>query len=389
MIVTLVLAALVAQGKVDVAELLKRAEQLDQQRAFAAADAVYRQILGVSEKGPEADKARARLEPNALLVIRELDHGGPSENRVDVYVMAEGYQRRDQEQKTFATQAELTEKLFFQVDVYGRYRKYFNFYAMHIASKDDGVDREGKDYDTALGAYQTQFAQAQVAVKHEDVRKFLDRDPHNDGLAIVIVRRGNLGTGGGGVAVVGGGASNTVIHEFGHAFAQLIDEYTGSVGYGDEKVRGYNVSDTDDPKEVPWKHWLEAKTHGIGIVPGGAGRATGEWRATGGPCAMSEGPVYCPVCREAVVANIYGLVSPLDSCTPTDQPIVVKHGAPAVIEVVPMMVANDPQLTVEFALSAVTGVTPLPKAASSRKRGEREERAFRPRWGKGADPAPA
>ncbi|MFO0985025.1 MAG: M64 family metallopeptidase [Planctomycetota bacterium] len=369
----------------DAEELLHRAEQLADQLHFGAADALYRQILKSTESGPIADRARAHLAPSGLLVTRELEHNGRPDNRVDVFVMAEGYQRRDQEQKTFATQAELTQRLFFQVDVFARYRKYFNFYAMHLASKDDGVDREGKEYDTALGAYQTKFSQGQVAVRSEDVERYLGSDQRSDGLAIVIVRKGTLGTGGGGIAVVGGGAGNTVVHEWGHAFGQLLDEYTSDVGYGDAKVSGYNISDTEDPARVPWRHWLAAKTNGVGLFPGGAGRAKGEWRPTGGPCAMSSGPTYCLVCREAIVANLYGIVSPIDEATEVSKAIVVKPGAPAVVEIVPMEPQGGPQLEVQFGLLAASESATLPRAAPRRDHDE----SLRPRWGKEADAAPA
>ena len=90
-------------------------------------------------------------------------------------------------------------------------------------NREEGVDDERKKYDTALGAYRTSFSQGQVAVQRNSVRRFLDMDPRSESLAVVIVRLGTLGTGGGGVAVVGGGASNTVVHEWGHAFGMLLD----------------------------------------------------------------------------------------------------------------------------------------------------------------------
>ena len=57
------------------------------------------------------------------------------------------------------------------------------------------------------------------------VRAMLDEWGEHDSLAIVFVKQGVLGTGGGGFATIGGRNAKTTIHEWGHAFAGLGDEY--------------------------------------------------------------------------------------------------------------------------------------------------------------------
>jgi hypothetical protein len=220
------------------------------------------------------------------------------------------------------------------------------------------------------------------------VRDYLAKDERSERLAVVIVRRGTLGTGGGGVAVVGGGAGNTVIHEWGHAFGMLLDEYTSDVGYEGDAPRGFNISDTKDPEKVPWKHWLEAGEKGVTIIPGGAGRATGVWRSTGKPCSMSRGSSFCIVCREALVANIYGIVSPLDEVRPQEEEVEIGSDESCDFQVVPMEVAAKPDLEVEFFLESLSeedgDVQASGEGASlpvTRKPG-RQERIIRlrPRW---------
>jgi len=378
----------------DAAEFLAKAERAAERMNFTAADQYYRKILKEAPESEEALVAGERLQDNALLYTRPLEIHGRHENRIDVFVLAEGFLRKDQ--KAFLTQAEITARLFFQVPVFKRYRNYFNFYAMHIASHEEGVDRGDKDVDTALGAHQSQWSQGQVSVDHDAVRSYLAKDERSERLAVVIVRRGTLGTGGGGVAVVGGGASDTVIHEWGHAFGMLLDEYTSDVGYEGDAPRGFNISDTKDPEKVPWKHWLEAGEKGVTIIPGGAGRATGVWRSTGKPCSMARGSSFCIVCREALVANIYGIVSPLDEVQPQQEEVEIGPEESCDFQVVPIEVATKPYLSVEFFLesrSAAAGDGQGSRRSASqpahRKPGEpgRLQR-LRPRWSKQQEPRP-
>jgi hypothetical protein len=142
--------------------------------------------------------------------------------------------------------------------------------------------------------------------------------PDTDGLAIVFVKNGVLGTGGGGIATIGGQEVRTIIHEFGHSFGGLSDEYESqqSHGQGDNPQNGINVAASADPKSAPWAHWIEAKVPGVGMVEGGMGRVKGVWRPTSTGCVMSSTEEYCLVCQEALVLRIYSIVDPIESVTP-------------------------------------------------------------------------
>ncbi len=337
----------------DPAALLAEALAAAGDGRYEAADALYRRIVKEAPDSEQAVVARARLEPNALLRVRDLEVNGDPANRIDLFMLAEGYTREKKFQKLFDQGASDTITYLAQAPVFRRYRKYFNFHAMNIASREDGVDGEDRQYDTALGAFESGAIQKQVAVDDQAVARYLRQDPRAEGYAIVLVRLGTFGTGGGGVAVVGGVPSNTVIHEWGHAFADLLDEYTSEVGYTGKTPRGDNVSDSPDPEQAPWKHWLEAGTEGVGMFPGGAGRSQGAWRGTASGCAMSSGPSFCLICREVIVARIYDLVSPLDEASPAGENLIVEEGRPVAVQVVPMEVDGSPALRASFALEAV------------------------------------
>lgn len=355
MSVSALLLLLVVAAADTPAGLLAKAREAAQDAKYDKAEVLFRK-LGKEHPGtPEARVAEEWLAPNALLRTVDLEVNGDPANRIDVFILGDGYSRERKFQKLFDQGAHDTLKYFDQAPVYRRYRKYFNFHSMNIASADDGVDARGKDFDTALGAYESGATQGQVAVDDQLVARFLQQDPRAEGYAVVIVRLGSLGTGGGGIAVVGGAPGNAVIHEWGHAFARLLDEYTSDVGYTGPTPRGYNVSDTDDPEQAPWKHWLDARTKGVGMFPGAAGRSQGAWRGSAMGCAMNSGPSYCLICREAVVAHIYDLVSPLDQATAADLVLEVDAEHPQTVEVIPMQVVGGPELEVRFALRQVQG----------------------------------
>jgi hypothetical protein len=135
-----------------------------------------------------------------------------------------------------------------------------------------------------------------------------------------------------------------LIHEFGHAFTGLFDEYVKS-NYErhvarpvEPALRGINVSGTPDPKLVPWAHWITARHPSIGVYEGAAGQVRDAWKPVASGCVMDDGEFFCAVCREAIVLRIYSLVDPIDAVDPPphafgSKEVLVLTGAPIEIQV--------------------------------------------------------
>src|SRR5262249_35047619 len=160
-----------------------------------------------------------------------------------------------------------------------------NFWAAVVVSKEDGIDGFGREYDTALGGHMIAGSHEQAAVDHGAVMAVLDGLGETDRLAIAFARGRPLRPRGRRAPGVGGREDDTVIHEWGHAFAGLGDEYVDQVHRGTTGDRP-NVSGSSDPKKVPWRHWLDAKAPGIGVYEGAAGMQRGAWKPTTGGCVM-------------------------------------------------------------------------------------------------------
>ena len=276
---------------------------------------LYRRIV---EKHPEsavAPIAERRTEPTAFIGWADVVRSGPSANRVDVVIMGDGYTLGHQ--RAFDELAEDVPAMFDRDEVFEEYFDYLNFIRANLVSKDDGVDGYGREEDTALDAYVAPTVQEHVAVKGDAVRKMLAELPEHDGVAICFVRAGLHGTGGNGWAAIGGRQESTVIHEWGHAFASLGDEYTEYTGHRGTVRERPNVSSSNDPDRVPWKHWLQADARGVGIYEGADGRVKGAFKPTSAGCVMGEEPQrFCVVCREALVLSIYRYVDPIDGASP-------------------------------------------------------------------------
>lgn len=314
LLAALLCPALAAQeAELAAGKLLLRAEEAAAKGRYTAALQLYRQIVERYPSTTAGAVAQRRCEPNAFLGHAPLQVHGPSSNRIDIVVLGDGYTL--DKQNMFDDIARTVPKNFGRDPVLEEYLTYQNFWRGNVVSREDGIDGFGREYDTALDGRALDGADSQATVDFGKVRQMLREIPQQDGLAIVFVKAGSLGTGGGGVAVIGGREDDTVIHEWGHAFADLGDEYIDRVHRG-RGQNGINVSGTGDPKRVPWKHWIEAGAPGIGVYEGASGMQRGAWKPTTGGCVMEHGRYFCAVCREAVVLEIYRRVDPIDGVKP-------------------------------------------------------------------------
>ena len=293
---------------------LARGEELVAERRYPEAVRAFREV---AEDFPETAAARVaatRAAPGALLGWADVVRHGPSSNRVDVVLMGDGYVLGHLDM--FDDLAEFVPTRFEKQRTYGEYFSYFNFARAVVVSAENGVDGFGREYDTALGAFTGATFSGHVGIDGTRVHAVLDQIPEHDDLAIVFVKNGVLGSGGDGVATIGGMGTLITLHEWGHAFADLGDEYATKIRDDATPTTRVNVALTDDPERVPWRHWIEARVPGIGLYEGAAAQVRDAWRPTASGCLMNDGESYCRVCREAAVLRIYSLVDPIEDCHP-------------------------------------------------------------------------
>ncbi|MSR64057.1 MAG: hypothetical protein EXS08_16670 [Planctomycetes bacterium] len=309
---------LAAQEAQDAAAQIERAQELACRGRHAEARALYKKLAAEFAGTEEGKLAAKRALPSALLGACMLVENGPSAKRVDIVLLGDGFEL--DHQRAFDELAEDVPPLFERVEPFREYWSYLNFVRGVCLSADGGIDGFGRDYDTLLGGFTLDTDAGHASVDGEKVRDALEQIPGSDALALVFVRLGLLGTAGGGIAVIGGREANTVIHEWGHAFGGLGDEYSSRTSKHRTASAGINVALTDDPKKVPWRHWLEARHPSVGVYEGASGQPMHAWRPTASGCAMNDGQAFCPVCREALVLRLYSIVDPIEEVTPLAPP---------------------------------------------------------------------
>ncbi len=317
------------------AELFAKAVELQGKGNYISARRAFWRLLDQFPDSEFAAEAEDRSGPNAFLGLRAMGEVGPSERRIDVALMGDGYQI--EKQHTYDKHCEGQLKVLLAEPVYAAYRPYFNYWQFNLASLDKGVDevaaepdeemeerlrrrgkspRKPREYETALDC-KAAGPQGQVWANPRRVWHYLQYLDAHDSLAIVFAQMGQLGMGGMGIATTG--PRGVVVHEFGHAFVGLLDEYANNPGPPAGAIGGPNA--TSDPANPPWQHFLDAKVPGVDVLEGGATFQKGVWRPAGA-CAMNAGgSAYCPVCREATVLRLYTYVSPIDSLSPEESEV--------------------------------------------------------------------
>ena len=115
-------------------------------------------------------------------------------------------------------------------------------------------------------------------------------------------------------------SSDVAVHEIGHSFVGLADEYWAGDIYAREAL---NLTQETSPSLVRWKNWLE--NEGIGIYQHCCEGASASWYRPHENCKMRYLNVpFCPVCTEGTIERIHTLTNPIISYSPTDLSIATK-----------------------------------------------------------------
>ncbi|HUI11107.1 MAG TPA: M64 family metallopeptidase [Bacteroidota bacterium] len=192
---------------------------------------------------------------------------GPLHERVDLLIIGEGYTLG--ERGKFETDLRRYTDIFFSWEPYKRLKEKFNVRGIFSPSPEDGVDepRQGVYRHTLLGASFNSLDSDRYLLVEDNrlLRDVAAQAPYDALLVMVNSRR----YGGGGLyndycCFTSDGTWNehVMLHEFGHAFAGLGDEYyTKDVAYEDFLVKGVepnepNITALLDPAKLKWRDLL-------------------------------------------------------------------------------------------------------------------------------------
>jgi hypothetical protein len=244
-------------------------------------------IFAVEMRGKDnllSEIYRSEINPDDLLIIKDavsdknvkviesLKSGDPH-IKVDVVILAEGYTVT--EEKKFRNDLARFTKIFFNQEPYKSNKDKFNVYGVFKASEESGVDEPDHNSfkKTALSAtfYSLGSERYLLTEDNKTMRDLAANVPYD--AIYIMVNHKRYG---------GGGIYNLYctftadnqwheylfLHEFGHSFAGLADEYyTSDVSYNDFYPKGIepvepNITALVDKTNIKWKPYL---THGVEI----------------------------------------------------------------------------------------------------------------------------
>lgn len=257
---------------------------------------------------------------------------GDSSNRVDMIIVGDGY-TASQINTNFVDHVNGTINHFFNSSLsspLNRYEKFFNVHRVNVISNQSGADKpdDGVFVDTALDASYSwggnverclyfNTGKANSAVSSALAGSGIDTD---DGMLLGTVNDSKYGGCGGQWGVYAGANSSAyeiAIHEIGHSFAQLADEYwiNGTEWTGGEFSQ-WNV--TNDPNSGKWDRWVgytdpDSDIGTIDYYEGGRYNQLGVWRPSGNSKMRSLNRPFDAISREKLIHDIYEEVDPLDN----------------------------------------------------------------------------
>ncbi|MBT5797199.1 MAG: hypothetical protein HOI09_07405, partial [Porticoccaceae bacterium] len=253
---------------------------------------------------------------------------GPSTNRVDIIFIGDGFTAGEQNDVRNHVDR-LTEEML-GYEPLARYEDYFNIHIINLVSEESGIDDlPDVMVDTALDAgtsfnefhgYKVVGIDGQLANLEFSTSENFGIDP--DIKTVIVNKTGTGGTGGG--IVVTEPNAGILVHEVGHSFVGLSDEYyyDGRAYEGVDVNRRINVS--DEPLGLQWSHWLGYNDPYTGVVSAfeGAGYyETGLFRPSQNS-KMKSFPYFDPIGKEAFIHAIYEDVDPIDYHTAAGSTLV-------------------------------------------------------------------
>ena len=211
-----------------------------------------------------------RAPPPAQDLIALEQHGAPPD-KVDLLLLGDGYTAAECAAKFRQDAARMVAALFAK-QPFARRRDDFNVWGLCPPSVVSGISRPstGIQHPTPVGATYDAFGSERYVLTFENraLREVASRAPYE---AIVILANGQTYGGGGiynlysTVAVDSAWADYLFVHEFGHHFAALADEYyTSPVAYApvQDVVEPWepNVTALLERDRLKWRHLVASST---------------------------------------------------------------------------------------------------------------------------------
>ncbi|HEX8131481.1 MAG TPA: M64 family metallopeptidase [Pyrinomonadaceae bacterium] len=277
----------------------------------------------------------ASAEPFETIV-----NNGSPENRVDIAIMGDGYTAAEMDK--YRSDIEQFVRLWFEQEPYKEYQRYFNVHRIDVVSAQSGADHpeRGSFVNTAFNAtYRCEGTQRAICVDFGRAFNVLNNSfaPSQFDIKLVIVNDPEYGGSGGQIAVASTEvrAVELILHEVGHSFGLLGDEYGGSHCTVFGEPSALNLMRKTNREEIKWLHWIDPSTpvptttttNGVpGLYEGALYCNNGYHRPTFNSKMRSLSRPFDQINTEQHIRRIYNFVSPLDASAPSGATLTLTQG---------------------------------------------------------------
>ncbi|UCG52050.1 MAG: T9SS type A sorting domain-containing protein [Candidatus Latescibacterota bacterium] len=270
---------------------------------------------------------------------------GATDDRINIVFLSEGYTSAEMSQFILDVQSATID--LFDTPPYEEYELYFNVYAIEVPSVESGTDHPytASDCPDGLetffsntyfnstfdfgGIHRLLVVQNSLAVSSVLTDNFPEWD-----VVFIVVNHPYYGGSGGSFATFSThtAASEVAIHELGHSFADLADEYEygGMPGY-----EAPNATAETQRELIRWNNWIELSTpiptpetpvyeNVVGLFEGAVYNPVG-WYRPKLDCKMRAlGIPFCEVCAEQTIISVYNILSTIEDYDPPS-PVVTLY----------------------------------------------------------------
>ena len=269
--------------------------------------------------------------------IDTIQYIGPE--AINFVLLGDGYTAT--QQRKLLSDAKKLYNAMFQKAPMNKYKRWFNLYAIEVISNESGISHPGvlrngayvcpegsslpiKNVDTYFGIHFDSYNIHRLPCPDNSTKIYnlLNAIMPDFQMVGILCNTTEYGGAGGSylTCTMHDSASEIFIHEFGHTFASLADEYYAGDNYLGEYV---NQTTTSNSNTIKWKHWWGQS--GVGAFPiGGSTKGDKYYKPVNGTCEMEYlNKQFCPVCREAIIEELHRRVPVIAEYEPSENTITM------------------------------------------------------------------
>lgn len=273
---------------------------------------------------------------------------GERPNRINMVYLSDGYTAA--QLSNFVPNATTINTALFNQTPFKEYKNFFNSYAIKSPSNASGAKHPGTATDEATVVVQPvinpdnyfqstfdffQIHRLLVPQNNTNINNALASNLPDYDQAFVVVNSTYYGGSGGAIATasIDPSSAEVAIHELGHSFAGLADEYWAGPAYAAEKP---NMTQTSNPATIKWKNWVGINA--VGVYPYGTTAPLNTWYRPHQTCKMQYlGYPFCSVCAERIIDRIHQLVNLVDNNTPASTSFTLSNTNPVDLSITPVL----------------------------------------------------